>query len=341
MLNIGVIGAGRIGKIHTESIQKYVPGACVYAIADPFIDTSREWAEKLGIKNIYKDYTKILSDPKVDAVVIASSTDTHSKISLDAIAAGKHIFCEKPIDHDVTKIKKVISALEGKNLKYQVGFNRRFDKEFAAVKQAVASGKIGNLHILKITSRDPEAPPLSYVKISGGIFLDMAIHDFDMVRFLSGADVTEVYAAGGALVNSEIGSAGDIDTAIITLKLSNGAYAVIDNSREAKYGYDQRAEAFGSLGMAASSNVSASSVVLSTKEGIVSEKPLYFFLERYMQAYIEEMQQFVKAVTSGADTPVNVFDGLEPVLIGIACKLSLERNAPVTIKEIKEKYNLK
>ncbi len=341
MLNIGVIGAGRIGKIHAESIQKYVNNACVYAIADPFIDTSREWAENLGVKNIYKDYTEILKDPKIDAVVIASSTDTHSKISIEAINAGKHIFCEKPIDHDVEKIKKVISALEGKKIKYQVGFNRRFDKEFAAVKEAIKEGKIGNLHMLKITSRDPEAPPVSYVKISGGIFLDMTIHDFDMVRYLSGSDVTEVYATGAALVNSEIAKAGDIDTALISLKLSSGAFAVIDNSREAKYGYDQRAEAFGSQGMAQSFNVNSSSLVISSGSGIVSNKPLYFFLERYKQAYIEEMQQFVNAVINNTDTPVNVFDGLAPVLIGLACKLSLERNAPVKISEIKEKFNLK
>lgn len=341
MLNIGVIGAGRIGKIHAESIQKYVSNACVYAVADPFIDTSREWAEKLGIKNIYKDYKEILIDPKVDAVVIASSTDTHSKISVEAINAGKHIFCEKPIDHDVDKIKKVISALEGKNIKYQVGFNRRFDKEFAAVKQAITEGKIGNLHMLKITSRDPEAPPVSYIKVSGGIFLDMTIHDFDMVRYLSGSDVTEVYATGGALINSEIAKAGDIDTALISLKLSNGAFAVIDNSREAKYGYDQRAEAFGSLGMAQSFNVNSSSLVISSGSGIVSNKPLYFFLERYKQAYIEEMQQFVSAVENDTKTPVNVMDGLAPVLIGLGCKLSLERNAPVKISEIKEKYKLK
>ena len=193
MIKIGIIGAGRIGKVHGESISCYIKRAKIKAIADPYMnEETRLWAQDLGIQDIYTDYKKILEDKEIDAVLICSSTDTHSKIALEAIKAGKHIFCEKPIDHDVNKIKEVIKALEGSRVKFQVGFNRRFDHNFAAARKAVEEGKVGAINILKITSRDPAAPPLDYIKVSGGIFLDMTIHDFDMVRYISGAEVEEV-----------------------------------------------------------------------------------------------------------------------------------------------------
>ena len=193
MMNIGIIGAGRIGKVHGESVMRFVKNATVKAIADPFMNEETiAWAKGMGINEIYTDYHDILNDKDIQIVLICSSTDTHSKISLEAIAAGKHIFCEKPIDHDVNKIKEVIDALKNSNVKYQVGFNRRFDHNFMAAREAVKAGKIGDLNILKICSRDPGAPPVSYIKVSGGIFLDMTIHDFDMVRFMSGDEVEEV-----------------------------------------------------------------------------------------------------------------------------------------------------
>lgn len=341
MVKIGIIGAGRIGKVHTESITRYVKGAEVKAIADPFInEATAEWARSQGIANIYTDYKKILDDKEISIVLICSSTDTHSKISLEAIAAGKHIFCEKPIDHDVAKIKQVIDALKKSNVKYQVGFNRRFDHNFMAAREAVAAGKIGDLNILKITSRDPGAPPVAYIKVSGGIFLDMTIHDFDMVRFMSGAEVEEVYAVGGVLVDKAIGEAGDIDTAIITLKLSNGALAVIDNCRRATYGYDQRVEAFGSLGQVAIGNDTDSSAVVSNAQGVTAEKPKLFFLERYMQAYVEEVSSFIDAVINNKEVKVGVEDGLKPVLIGLAAKMSLAENRPVKVAEIAAKYGI-
>lgn len=341
MLKIGIIGAGRIGKVHAESITKYVKGAEVAVIADPFLDeATKQWAKSLGIQHSSKDYHDILADEEIDAVLICSSTDTHSLISLEAIKAGKHVFCEKPVDHDVEKIKEVLQAVKSAGTKYQVGFNRRFDHNFKAVKEAVAAGKIGVQHIIKITSRDPEAPPISYVKISGGMFLDMTIHDFDMVRYLSGSEVIEVYAMGGVLVDPGIGEAGDIDTAIITMKLKNGAMAVIDNSRRALYGYDQRAEVFGSKGAITIGNDNSSTAVLSTKEGVVAEKPMYFFLERYMQAYTAEIQEFVAAIANNTDVPVNITDGLEPVVIGLAAKKSLDENRPITTAEIKSTFAL-
>jgi Predicted dehydrogenases and related proteins len=341
MLKIGIIGAGRIGKVHAESLTKFVKGVEVKAIADPMMTPeTAEWARSKGIGEIYKDYKKILEDKEISIVLICSPTDTHSRISLEAIAAGKHVFCEKPIDHDIKKIAEVTAALKKSKVKYQVGFNRRFDHNFMAARAAVEEGKIGELNILKITSRDPAAPPVSYIKVSGGIFLDMTIHDFDMARFMSGAEATEVYAAGGVLVDKAIGEAGDIDTAIITLKLSNGAIAVIDNCRRASYGYDQRVEAFGSLGQVATENDTLSTAVISDASGVTAEKPKYFFLERYMDAYALELSAFVDSVVNDKPVKAGVEDGLKAVLIGVAAKLSLEENRPVKIEEIEKKYGL-
>jgi myo-inositol 2-dehydrogenase/D-chiro-inositol 1-dehydrogenase len=189
MVNIGIIGMGRIGKVHTESILTGIKSACVLAAADPFMtEETAEWAKSSGIENVYDDYRKIINDKRIDAVLICSSTDTHTPVSLEAINAGKHVFCEKPIDHDLDKINEVINALKNSPCKYQVGFNRRFDHNFRAVKRAVDEGKIGDVHIVKITSRDPEPPPPAYIKVSGGIFLDMTIHDFDMIRYLTGPE---------------------------------------------------------------------------------------------------------------------------------------------------------
>lgn len=336
MLKIGIIGAGRIGKVHSESIQRYVKNAEVYAIADPYMnDATREWAKEMGIYNVYTDYKKILDDKAIDAVIIASSTDTHSPISIEAIKAGKHIFCEKPIDHDIDKIKAVMQELSKSNVKYQVGFNRRFDHNFMAVKQAINEGKVGELNIVKICSRDPAAPPVEYIKVSGGIFLDMTIHDLDMARFITDSEVDEVFAMGGVMVDPAIGEAGDIDTAIISMRMKSGALVVIDNCRRASYGYDQRLEAFGSLGAVSVGNDTVSTAVLSNKDGVIAEKPLYFFLERYMQAYVNEMNQFVDSIINDKDITCGVDAGLQAVIIGIAAKKSLNENRPVKLSEIK------
>ena len=332
MLRLGIIGAGRIGKVHCESIGRYVKDAVVACVADPFMNAETEKTVKaLGAEKVTKDYREILADKSIDAVLICSSTDTHAKISIEAIEAGKHVFCEKPVDHDVDKILEVKAALAKSNVKYQVGFNRRFDHNFEAVRDAIASGKIGHLDVLKICSRDPGAPPVEYIKVSGGIFLDMTIHDFDMVRFLSGDEVESVYAVGGVTVDKAIGEAGDIDTAIITMKLKGGTLAVIDNCRRATYGYDQRAEAFGALGQVAIANDCKSSAVISDANGVTAEKPLYFFLERYMQAYVKEFTEFVDCIVNDKPVSVGIEDGLQAVAIGIAAKKSLETGMPVKL----------
>lgn len=336
MLKIGIIGAGRIGKVHLESISYHVKNATVTAMADPFMN---EETEKLirsyGVSKVTKDYKDILNDKDIDAVLVCSSTDTHAAISIEAINAGKHVFCEKPVDHSIEKIQAVADALkEHPDIKFQVGFNRRFDHNFAAIRKAYDDGKIGEAHILKITSRDPEPPNPAYIKVSGGIFLDMTIHDFDMACFLTDSDVEELYVNSAVLVDPAIGEQGDVDTAIITMKMASGALAVIDNSRKAAYGYDQRAELFGSKGMVATSNDTVSSAVISNADGVTGEKPLFFFLERYMGSFSEEIRQFTEAVINDTEVPVGIHAGLQSVKIGLAARKSVEEHRPVKISEI-------
>lgn len=334
MLKIGIIGAGRIGKVHLESISYHIKNAEVIAMADPFMnDETKALIESFGVKKIYKDYKEILSDPEVDAVLVCSSTDTHAPISIEAINAGKHVFCEKPLANTVDKILEIADALKAHpEIKFQVGFNRRFDHNFAAIRKAYDEGKIGDAQLLKITSRDPQAPPVGYCAAS--IFLDMTIHDFDMACFLTNSDVEELYVYADALINPSIREYGDFDTAIISLKMANGALAVIDNSRQAMYGYDQRAELFGSKGMVATSNDTLSSAVISTVDGVTAEKPLYFFLERYMESFSEEVRQFVSAVENNTETPVGIHAGLQSVKIALAAEKSANEHRPVKLSEI-------
>ncbi|WP_003542271.1 inositol 2-dehydrogenase [Desulfotomaculum nigrificans] len=333
-MKLGLIGAGRIGRLHGEVITYYIPNAEIKTVSDVFMNEGiKNWANHLGISNITTDYKEILSDPEIQAVLICSSTDTHAKFIIEAAKAGKHIFCEKPIDFNVEKINEALRTVNEAGVKLQIGFQRRFDHNFKRMKELIEEGKIGDIHIVKITSRDPAPPPVEYIRVSGGIFLDMMIHDFDMARYLSGSEVEEVYAQGSVLVDPAIGEAGDIDTAIVTLKFKNGAHGVIDNSRQAVYGYDQRVEVFGSKGCLTVENDFPNSVVLSTAENVVSDKPHYFFLERYMNAYVEEIKAFVNAIEEGKETPVVGNDGLQPVLIGLAAQKSLKEGRPVRIKE--------
>ncbi|MBQ9913347.1 MAG: inositol 2-dehydrogenase [Clostridia bacterium] len=333
-LNIGIIGAGRIGKVHIQSITYNVPTAKVLGITDVFKDGLQELADKYGIEKVYADYKEMLADKDIDAVLVCSSTDTHADISIEAAKAGKHVFCEKPVDLTPEKVKAVIDAVAEAGVKLQVGFNRRFDHNFAHVRSLINEGKVGNLELIKITSRDPEPPPAEYAAVSGGMFLDMTIHDFDMARFLAGSDVTEVYASATCLVDPAIGEAGDVDTAIINLKFENGALGVIDNSRRAAYGYDQRIEVFGSLGAAMASNDTPTNVTVMNSDGVTTDKPLYFFLERYMQSFRDEMVQFVDAVLNDKPTPTTGLDGLNSILVALAAKKSVKEGRPVKISEI-------
>lgn len=333
-LNIGIIGAGRIGKVHMQSITYNVPTAKVLGITDVFKDGLQELADKYGIEKVYADYKEMLADKDIDAVLVCSSTDTHADISIEAAKAGKHVFCEKPVDLTPEKVQAVIDAVAKAGVKLQVGFNRRFDHNFAHVRSLINEGKVGNLELIKITSRDPEPPPAEYAAVSGGMFLDMTIHDFDMARFLADSDVTEVYASATCLVDPAIGEAGDVDTAIINLKFENGALGVIDNSRRAAYGYDQRIEVFGSKGAAMAANDTPTNVTVMNADGVTTDKPLYFFLERYMQSFRDEMVQFVDAVLNDKETPTTGVDGLNSILVALAAKKSVKEGRPVKISEI-------
>jgi myo-inositol 2-dehydrogenase/D-chiro-inositol 1-dehydrogenase len=333
-LNVGVIGAGRIGQIHARNLATRIPGARLVAVSDVVAAAAERCAKELGAPAAVTDHRRILERGDVDAVVICSSTDTHARMIGEAAEAGKHVFCEKPIDHDLAKIDGALAKVARAGVKLQVGFNRRFDPSFARVRELVAAGGIGTPHLLRITSRDPSPPPIAYVKVSGGIFLDMTIHDFDMARFQVGGEVTEVYAAGGVLVDPEIGKAGDLDTAVITLRFESGAIGTIDNSRKSAFGYDQRVEVFGSAGMAEAANVFPNSVTLSDGKAVARDLPLNFFLERYAESYVRELAAFVACVRDGSEPPVTGRDGRVPVVMGRAARLSAEQNRPVKLSEI-------
>ncbi len=335
MIKIGVIGLGRIGKVHIKSIATRIGKAKVVAVADPYLnDEMAAFAGEYGVEKLSKDYRELIADPEIDAVLVCSSTDTHAVISTEAIRAGKHVFCEKPVDHSLEKIKMVEDALKERPVKFQVGFNRRYDHNFAAVRKAVESGKIGEVHITKITSRDPNPPSAEYAAVSGGMLLDMSIHDFDMVRFLTGAEAESIYVEPAVLVDKAIGEAGDIDTAIITMKMTNGSIAMIDNSRKAVYGYDQRAEVFGSKGMAASKNDTESTCVISGEDGIVSEKPLYFFLERYMDSFAAEVSEFVEAILQDLPIKTGIEAGRQSVVMALAGNKSIREKRVVELSEV-------
>jgi myo-inositol 2-dehydrogenase / D-chiro-inositol 1-dehydrogenase len=333
-LKIGVIGAGRIGKVHAATLVQNVPQAEVVAIADVQIESARELAEKFGIAIVTDNYKEIINNPSIEAVVICSPTDTHAQYIIEAAQAGKHIFCEKPVDLTLDAIKKAIAAVDKAGVKLMVGFNRRFDPNFHKIQEMVQSGKIGDPHILKITSRDPAPPPAEYSAVSGGMFLDMTIHDFDMARYIVGSEVTEVFTKATVLVDPEIGKAGDVDTAIITLTFANGAIGVIDNSRKAVYGYDQRVEIFGSLGMVNVDNNYPENHRYYTVDGVHKTLPLNFFMDRYLEAYANEMKVFCDAVSSNTELPVSGYDGLMSVAIALAAKKSYIEGRPVKMNEI-------
>ncbi len=334
-LRIGLLGGGRIGKLHGTNVQNFIPNAEIVVLADPFLNEDMEaWAKSIGIARCTKDPADVFGADDVDAVFICSSTNTHADFMIKAAQAGKHIFCEKPIDLSVAKINEALGEVAKAGVKLQVGFVRRFDRSHKAVRDVVASGKLGKPYVVKVCSRDPAGPPMSYVAVSGGIFTDMMIHDFDMVRYLSGSDVTEVSATGAVLTDPGYADYDDVDTAIVTLKFANGAIGVIDNCRQAPYGYDQRVEVLCEKGAVQDNNHLENEAFISTAETVCSAKPTYFFLERYNDAFVAETKAFVDAVLNDTDVPVGGKDGLEPVRIAIAAKKSLKEGRPVKLSEI-------
>jgi myo-inositol 2-dehydrogenase/D-chiro-inositol 1-dehydrogenase len=332
--SLGLIGAGRIGRVHAETVLARVPDAQIVAVADVNEEAARRCAADFAIPRAVADYHEILADPHVEAVLICSATNTHARIITEAAQAEKQIFCEKPIDHNLAAIDAALAAVAAAGVILQIGFNRRFDPNFARVRDLVASGAVGNPELLHIISRDPEPPPPEYAAVSGGIFLDMTIHDFDMARFLMGKDVEEVYAAGSVLVDPRIGEAGDLDTVMITLKFAGGAIGVIDNSRRAAYGYDQRVEVFGSNGVARAENNSPNNVTLATGAGVHSDLPFHFFMDRYIEAYVNEVRAFVNCLRTQSAPPVGGEDGRQAILIGLAARASFAANRPVRLDEL-------
>ncbi len=333
-LGIGVVGTGRIGKLHIQHLCQDIPEAEVIAICSLDTDTAETLSQQFNIPIATTDYRQLLTNPQIDAILVASSTDTHVEICQAAATAGKHIFCEKPIALALEEIDETLKIVEKSGVKFQVGFNRRFDVNFMQVREAISDGEIGEPYILRITSRDPDPPPIEYVKVSGGMFLDMTIHDFDMARYLIDDEVVEVYAIGGARVNPKIGEAGDIDTGIITLRFQNGVLATIDNSRKAVYGYDQRVEVLGSKGMVSVDNPLTDTVSLSSNTGNRSANPPYFFVERYKDAYLSELQAFEKCIQVDTQPLVSGEDGRVPIVMGYAALKSLRENRPVKLSEI-------
>ncbi len=332
---VGVIGAGRIGRIHIENLAYHIPNVKIKTVSDIQIDEElTQWLNELGDLRITTNVDEVIQDPEIHAVIIASSTDTHAPFIQMAARANKQVFCEKPIDTNINRIKKTIKIAEEEDIKLMIGFNRRFDNNFRRVFEAVDSGRIGETHIIKITSRDPTPPSLDYIKVSGGLFLDMTIHDWDMARFLAKSEVEEVYAKGNVLIDPEIGKVGDIDTAVAMLKFQSGALGVIDNSRQAVYGYDQRVEVFGSKGAAIADNQPTNTVRIYNDENIQKDSIPYFFLERYKESYRNELSYFFECLMKDKKPRPNGWDGLQSILIAKAAQKSFEQNRPVELSEM-------
>ncbi|MGO9318545.1 MAG: inositol 2-dehydrogenase [Terracidiphilus sp.] len=333
-LNIAIIGAGRIGRVHAETLAFRLPEANIAAITDINREAAEALAAHCNIPRVAASSADILADKQIEAVLICSPTGTHADLIVQAAQAGKHIFCEKPIAFSLEVIDGALAAVKAARVRLQIGFNRRFDANFARVRHAVATGEIGTPNLMHIISRDPTPPPLSYVRASGGIFMDMTIHDFDMARFLIGDEVEEIYTAAGVRVEPEIGKAGDLDTALVVLRFRNGVIATIDNCRKAPYGYDQRVEILGSLGKIATENCYPNQAVISDGKSVRQDLPLNFFMERYTESFASELESFVNAVLENRTTAVTGIDGRIPVAMALAARKSYDEHRPVRLEEV-------
>jgi myo-inositol 2-dehydrogenase/D-chiro-inositol 1-dehydrogenase len=333
-LPVAVLGAGRIGQVHARTIAHSIPAARVIGVADPRLEAAQALADELDIPVATNDPNALIAAEGIEAVLICSSTDTHADLVIQAARSGKHIFCEKPLDLDLARIDEVLAEVEAAGVRLMLGFNRRFDPDFARVRELVAAGAVGRPEMLRITSRDPSPPPAEYVAVSGGMFLDMTIHDFDMARFVMGVEVVELHTMAAVLVDPAIGEAGDVDSAVISLRFADGSLGVIENSRRAVYGYDQRVEVLGSAGRVGNRNIAADTVQLADAHGLHDPLPLDFFMQRYTAAYAAEIEAFVRSVHAGVEPPVGGHDGRMAVVLGLAAKRSVELGRPVRIEEV-------
>lgn len=334
-VNIALIGMGRIGKVHFRNIEQHLPEARIAAVADPFFDGSLH--EKYDHILFSKNADEVIALPEVDAVLICTPTSSHADLIEKGIRNGKHIFCEKPMDLSLERTVVLSSMADDAGIKLMLGFNRRFDPDFMEAHKSVRAGAVGDVQVVKITSRDPGLPPIDYIKHSGGLFMDMAIHDFDMARYIMGKEVVEVFARGLNIIDKAVGEAGDIDTALTTLIFEDGTYAVIDNSRKAVYGYDQRLEIFGNGGMIRVENNLHNRNVIYNEKGIHHALPLDFFMDRYFHSYLNEMKLFVEALKNNKPMPVGGTDALKATQIAYAAKMSVELGRSVKLSEVSVK----
>ncbi len=333
-LRFGLIGAGRIGPVHAETLAFRVPQAQLVAIADLNPQAAHSVAGRCNIPRVLSSGEEIIADPEIDAVAICSPTDTHADLIVAASQAGKHIFCEKPISLSLKEIDRSTAAVDAAGIKLQVGFNRRFDSNFVRVRKAVISGEIGTPNLFHIVSRDPYPPPLSYLRPSGGIFLDMMVHDFDMARFLVGEEVEEIFAAGAVMVDPGFAKEDDFDTAVALLRFRGGAIGTIDNSRKSTFGYDQRVEILGSKGKIATENRYPNQVVVSGERTVYSDLPYNFFMQRYTDSFTAEVKAFTEAVLEDKPVPVTGADSRMPVVMALAAGKSALEHRPVALSEI-------
>ena len=331
MLKVGLLGAGRIGQVHAAVVAAH-EGSKLAAISDVYSPAAEELAAKYHAQVRSSD--EIIADDAINAVLIATSTDTHSDLIEAATQAGKAVMCEKPVDLSLERARACLEVVSATGRPVMIGFNRRFDPSFAAIRDSLAAGQIGKAELLSVTSFDPAPPPVEYIKVSGGMFRDMMIHDFDMTNFIMGETPVSISASGACLVDPEIGRAGDIDTAVVTLSYADGKLAVIKNSRRAAYGYDQRLELLGADGLLQAQNMLENTVVKSTGQGVISAKPTYFFIERYMPAYKAEWAAFVAAVQEGDDMPVSLQDGVQALAMAEAAQRSFDSSRPVRLADV-------
>ncbi|KKJ75644.1 inositol 2-dehydrogenase [Kiloniella litopenaei] len=328
MVGFGLIGAGRIGQLHAENIVANARAKLV-TVSDAFVEASETLAAKTGAE--VSSVEDMLARDDVQAVFVASSTDTHADFIEAGARAGKAVFCEKPVDMDAERIRSCLEVVESCNQPLMIGFNRRFDPNFASLQRRLSDGEIGDVEIVTIQSRDPSPPPVSYIERSGGLFRDMMIHDLDMARFLLGEEPVSIYATGSALVDPAIGDAGDVDTALAVLKTASGKVCQISNSRRATYGYDQRVEVHGSKGMLRAGNVHETTVEVATSAGFKTDPVQHFFLERYMAAYRDELNAFIDVVEKGIQPSPSGYDGLMAQALADAATESLKTGVPVSL----------
>ena len=331
MIDLALFGAGRIGSIHAANVGRNAR-ARIVALHDPIKASADQLAAELGCVQMTAD--AIFASDDIQAVLICSATDTHADLIEAAVGAGKHVFCEKPIDLSLQRVRQCLKRISNSNCKTMVGFNRRFDPHFQSLQQRITAGSIGQVELVSIISKDPAPPPIEYIKVSGGLFRDMTIHDFDMARFLLAEKIVGVSAQASCQVDAAIGEAGDVDTAVVTLMTASGKLAQISNSRRASFGYDQRIEVHGSEGMLVAQNINENSVVAYNQTGVNSARPLHFFLERYAEAYNLELDSFIRCLHGEAVEVPTMEDGLEALRLAEAALFSLQQGRTVNPSEM-------